>query len=188
MTECTVQVLYLASRYTALDALVRRKGNYQITFADGTIISSGDATNGWAFMYKCEISSFSDSKPLTIDMTFAVPGGWTPTAGAIGNGLVTLSSGTGSLDLTATGYAGSGKSVVAISFLNPATNANTITVAHGASAGYAGLGSTFSAVLAPGQAATFYPIPTAAVIGVTNKVFDITGTGAQTLQTSVLMQ
>jgi hypothetical protein len=112
----------------------------------------------------------------------------TPDVTGQGVGIVTLSSGSGTLDLTSlTGVNGaavslSGKKPRAILFENPDTNANAITIAKGGSNGYTGLGSAFSLTLQPGQKALVWLNTAGTAVSGSVKVFDISGTGAQVLK------
>lgn len=186
ITECSMQFAYTTTRYQALHALLRRKGLFTLTMNDGMIYSAGSSGTGWAYMTKIGQSEVNDSSLQMIDCTFSVPGGWTPTAGNIANETKALTAGTATIDLTASPYSASGKHVQAITFKATSTNANTITIAKGASNGYAGLGASFSLTLDPGQQMTVYPISTAAAVGGTNKTLDLTGTLTQSVQVSIL--
>jgi hypothetical protein len=181
VTECSLKTGYSAARYAALEALYRIAGTYVLTLNDGSIIT---ATN--SVMTKIAIDPINDSNIQTISMTFSVPAGWTTVAGAVADLTQAMTLGAATVDLTASPVSGSGKHVAAITFLAPATNANPITVSKGITSGFVGLGSTFSLILAPGQQATVYPAPSAAVIGGSNKALDLAGTGSQSLQMSVL--
>lgn len=98
-----------------------------------------------------------------------------------------LSSGTASIDLTSlTGLNGvsvslSGLKPRAILFENPAANANSITIAKGASNGYTGLGSSFSITLQPGQKAFFLLDSSGTAVSGSVKTLDLSGTGSQSL-------
>ncbi len=108
---------------------------------------------------------------------------------------VTLSTGTGSIDLTALPgitadetVNGTGLKVQYLKFTNPSTNANKITVAKGASNGYfLDNATTWSFVLAPGQTMTVNCNGASAVIGGSAKIIDVTGTGSQILNVQVVM-
>lgn len=83
-----------------------------------------------------------------------------PPITTVGHGTITLAAGVGSIDLTAfSGTNGnesaSGLKVQFIKFVAPSSNANVITIAEGASNGYALLGASFTFELLPGQWAMF---------------------------------
>ena len=123
----------------------------------------------------------------------SLSGSTTPPVSLCASFLKALSSGTGTIDLTAlvgtNGVAvdGTGLKVRAFKFINPATNANPITIAKGASNGYALAGSAFSVTLAPGQEIQAYLKDGAPAIGSGAKTLDLTGTGTQALQCQVVL-
>lgn len=101
----------------------------------------------------------------------------------------TMSSGSGTIDLTALPgltadetVVGTGLKVQLAKFRNLSANANTITVAKGASNGYNLLGSSWTFALLPGQSATFSLDEAAPDVGSGAKNIDISGTGAQILE------
>lgn len=116
----------------------------------------------------------------------------TPPVTVHGVGIVTLSSGSGSLDLRAlTGVNGvavdlNGLKPRAILFENPTSNANPITIAKGASNGYTGLGSSATITLQVGQSALLDMADNATAVSGTVKVLDITGTGSQVLKYQIV--
>lgn len=118
----------------------------------------------------------------------SLTGTTTPPVTAHGVGAVTMTAGAGTLDLRAlTGLNGAavdlnGLKPRAILFENPATNANPITIAKGASNGYTGLGSAFSITLQPGQKHLARLGAAGTAVSATVKTFDITGTGTQVLK------
>lgn len=104
-----------------------------------------------------------------------------------------LSTGTGTIDLTSlTGTNGAtvdltGLKVCLMKFRNPSTNANTITVAKGASNGF-GLttsGTTFSIPIPPGGEVTIFCDEGTPDVGGGAKTLDLTGTGSQTLECAI---
>jgi hypothetical protein len=181
VTECSLKCGYSAARYAALEALYRIAGTYVLTLNDGSILTAASSV-----MTKIAIDPINDSNIQTISMTFSVPAGWTTAAGTVTNLTQALSAGAATLDLTASPVSGTGKHVMAITFEALATNANPITIAKGASSGFAGFGATFSVVVAPGQQVTIYAAPSAAAIGSGNKALDLTGILAQSVLVSVL--
>lgn len=115
----------------------------------------------------------------------------TPTVTEGGYCTQALSSGAATIDLTSISTS-RGRSmnfnalkIRTLRLLNPATNANDITIAKGASNGYTGLGSAFSITLKPGQEHTFYDGGVGTAVSATVKTLDLTGTGAQTLKFTI---
>jgi len=104
-----------------------------------------------------------------------------------------LSGGAATIDLTAlTGtnllsIDGTGLRVQILRLKNPATNANPITIAKGASAGYDGLGAAFSHTVVPGGEATFLTNDAGSDIGAGNKTLDLAGTGSQVLDVEIVL-
>lgn len=105
-----------------------------------------------------------------------------------------LSSGTAIIDLTAlTGLTeeetidGTGLKVQLCKLVNPDTNANAITIAEGASNGYAMLGASFSLILLPGQSMTLNLDEAAPNIASGDRTIDLTGTGSQVLNVQLVM-
>lgn len=111
------------------------------------------------------------------------------------SGRITMSSGSGSINLVA--LAGdtadetvvlTGLKVQILKLRNLSTNANKITVAKGASNGY-GLNAaadTWSIVLDPGQSAMFLLNETAPDVASGARVIDVTGTAAQILEYAIV--
>jgi len=104
-----------------------------------------------------------------------------------------LTAGAATIDLTALdgfndkAVNGTGLRVQLLRVKNPATNANPITVAKGASNGYDGLGAAFSVTLQPGAEATFLTNDAGGDIAAGNKTLDLTGTGSQALDVEIIM-
>ena len=97
-----------------------------------------------------------------------------------------LSSGTATVDLSASPFSGTGKTVKAVTFRAPSTNAGPVTVAKGATNGYAGLGATFSVVVAAGEQITVAGSGVSA-IGSGNKTLDLSGTGTDALAIAAVL-
>ena len=116
----------------------------------------------------------------------------TPAADTVAYEQFALSAGAATIDLTSlVGPGGAavtlnGKKVRLIRFSNPSTNANSITVAKGAANGYTGLGSSFSVTVPPGGDVTFYDGGGGVAVDATHKTLDLTGTGSQVLNVSVV--
>lgn len=108
---------------------------------------------------------------------------------------LTMSGGTGTIDLTALPGLNvnetvdcTGLKVQLFKFLNPITNANSITVAKGASNGYGinSAGTTWSIPISPGQSVFIVSQDVAPDVGSGAKTIDVTGTGTQTLQVGIV--
>ena len=117
----------------------------------------------------------------------------TPACTARAGADVALSSGTHTIDLTAltgtNGAAvdGTGLRVQYAKFLNPATNANPITIAEGGTNGYDGFGASFSITLVPGAEVLIRTKDAGSDISSTKKTLDLTGTGVQALSYEIIM-
>jgi len=104
-----------------------------------------------------------------------------------------LSNGAATIDLTALVGAntktvdGTGLRVQVLRVRNPATNANPISIAKGASNGYDGLGANFKLTLQPGAEALVFANDAGSDIGSTNCTLDLAGTGAQVLEVEIIM-
>jgi hypothetical protein len=100
-----------------------------------------------------------------------------------------LSSGAITLDMTAMldpnlgTVSISGLTPAHVKLRNPSTNANSITIAKGASNGYTGFGASFSVTLAPGSE-ILLRVGSIVVDG-THKTLDLTGTGSQALSIQI---
>lgn len=109
---------------------------------------------------------------------------------------LTLSSGTGSIDLTALPgltadetVDGTGLKVQFFKFKTPDTNANNITITRGASNGY-GLGSggaAWTVVLPPDSDILYKFVDTNPDIASGARLLDVTGTGSQVVEVAVVM-
>lgn len=107
-----------------------------------------------------------------------------------------MTSGAATIDLTALPgktadetVSGSGLKVQLMKLRSLSTNANKITVTKGASNGY-GLdasGDTWTIPLSPGQSVLLWGDAANITIDGTHKTIDISGTGAQVLEISVVM-
>jgi hypothetical protein len=120
----------------------------------------------------------------------------TPDADDVWGGLVTLSGGAATIDLTALTGADSatknfdGKKIRAIKVRAKSTSAGAFTIAKGASNGYTGFGATFSVTL-PANASggawfMFYDAGGGTAVSGTVKTLDVSGTGAQVLEVIVV--
>lgn len=108
---------------------------------------------------------------------------------------LTMSGGTGTIDLTALPGLNvnetvdcTGLKVQLLKLKVPITNANAVTVAKGGSNGY-GLstaGTTWSVPLSPGQSMLFYLADLSPDVGSGAKNLDVTGTGTQTLEVGIV--
>ena len=104
-----------------------------------------------------------------------------------------LSGGAGSIDLTAltgvNGVAvdGTAKRVQFAKFSAPSANSAAITVAIGGTNGCDNFGPSFSVKLAPGAEALFMLNSAGTVIGGTNKILSLTGTGTDVVSFEIVM-
>lgn len=104
-----------------------------------------------------------------------------------------LAAGVATIDLTAlvgtNGIAvdGTGLRVQALRVLNPATNANPITIGKGAANGYDGFGAAFSLALPPGAEALILTNDAGGDIAGGNKNLDLAGTLIQALDVLILL-
>lgn len=118
--------------------------------------------------------------------------GTTPSVTAFAGFNKALSAGTASIDLTAlTGTNGAtvnlnGLRVVAIKFKAKGNNTGALTIAKGATNGYTGLGASFSITLPIGGETVFYGVAGAAAVSGTLKVFDLTGTGTDSVDVEII--
>lgn len=108
---------------------------------------------------------------------------------------VTLSSGTGSIDLTALPGLTvnetidcTGLKLQAMKLRNLSTNANPITIAKGASNGYGlnAAGTTWSLPISPGQSVLFEGKDSSPDVASGARVMDVTGTGSQILEVEIV--
>ncbi len=128
----------------------------------------------------------------SMNTTAALNSGTTPPATKSSFGTLTLSSGTGTIDLTSLPDDNGTPAVVTLTGLriatmklrNKSTNANAITVAKGASSGFTGFGSAFSIVLQVGEEVSLLCQNLAAAVSAGVKTLDVTGTGSQVLEFS----
>lgn len=101
-----------------------------------------------------------------------------------------LSSGTATIDLTALdGITGTvdctGLKVQVFKIKNPVGNA-ALTVSEGASNGYELMGNAFTAILLAGQHLTFYGNDATPDVGASAKNIDLSGTGSETCEITVV--
>lgn len=119
-------------------------------------------------------------------------GATTPPVTATVNFQQALSTGAATIDLTAVpGANGVSQSLTGlkprfIKLQNPATNANNITVAKGASNGYTPSGSAFSVTIVPGGELLMDLGANGLAIGSGAKTLDLTGTGSQALNVQIV--
>lgn len=105
-----------------------------------------------------------------------------------------LSGGSATIDCTSlTGTNGAtvdltGLKIQVMKFKNPSTNANTISVTKGASngLGVTTSGTSFTVPIAPGAEWTYYGNESTPDVGSGAKTFDLSGTGSQTLEVTLL--
>ena len=101
--------------------------------------------------------------------------------------LQALTNGAATVDLTAlngtNGHAvnATGLKLQALKVRNPGTNANPISIGHGAANGYEFLGADWKVTLQPGQEVLLYGADAAPDVGSGAKTLDLAGTGTQAL-------
>lgn len=109
---------------------------------------------------------------------------------------LTLTAGSGSIDLTALPgldanqtIDGTGLKVQLLLLLNPSSNANSITVASGASNGYGldAAGTAWTETLSPGQWRMVGGNNVSPDVAAGDRILDVTGTGSQVLNVSVVL-
>jgi cytoskeletal protein RodZ len=109
---------------------------------------------------------------------------------------LTMSGGTGSIDLTALPglnvnetIDGTGLKVQLLKFKVPTSNANKVTVAKGGSNGYglASDGTTWTWTGSPGQSQMFYLADLSPDVASGARIIDVTGTGTQTLEVAIVL-
>lgn len=128
-----------------------------------------------------------------VNQSVTLDGDSTPAITKQATFLVTMTAGAATIDLRALVGAfgstvdGNGLKVQAVKFRNPASNANAITVAEGASNGYELLGNGFTFTLPVGGSAQFYLPEGTPDVSASTKEIDISGTDAQVLQVTLVM-
>lgn len=160
----TVSVLY-ESRLTVTETFTGE----QISPGDNTVTING--------LNETATYNASSAVPVTKQASFRL----------------TLSAGTGSINLAALPgltteetVVGTGLKVQFVKLRNLASNANSITVAEGASNGYAMLGA-FTITLAPGQSVLIDLNEAAPDVATGDRILDVTGTGSQILECLFVM-
>lgn len=122
----------------------------------------------------------SSTVPATVQATFPL----------------TMSGGTGSINLAALPgldssqtIDGTGLKAQLLLLLNPSSNANSITVAKGASNGYGWntAGTSWTVSLSPGQWAMFGGNDVGPDVASGARLLDVTGTGSQVLDVSIVL-
>lgn len=104
---------------------------------------------------------------------------------------IALSGGAISVDLTALPGTNAGVvdmtglKVQWVMFQNPVSNANSITIADGASNGYGGWGASLLIVLQPGQSVMLQGTDLEPDVSASVKIWDLTGTASQPLNVEV---
>jgi hypothetical protein len=118
----------------------------------------------------------------------------TPPVSKHSEGQKALSSGAGTLDLTALPgktadetVVGTGLKVQFAMFRNPITNANPITVTFGASSPYLLGGSGFKVILQPGEKWAYEGTSTSPAVASGAKNIDLAGTGSQALDYEIVL-
>ncbi len=147
-----------------------------------------ETLTGYAVTTSDKTVTFQESNVRSLNATS------TPAASKYAYFQKALSSGAGTIDLTALPglrsgdtVTGNGLKVRSVYLGNPSDNANDITIAVGVSSGYNLSGASFSLTLSPGQDVNIYLGDGAPVIGSGAKTLDLTGTGAQVLNVAIVM-
>jgi len=180
-----MKVTYSAAEHLAALACqaARIKGIMVCTYGDGS-----SETYSGAAITEVAAGPNTASGLRTADVTVTTPVPPVFSAGtaiSVVNTTAILSVGAVTIDLTASPYSGNGKAPINAYFLNPLTNADSITITFGASDGYTGFGATFETTLVPGQSCS---LNSAVEIGSGAKNLDITGTGSQVLVVQMQLQ
>ncbi len=117
----------------------------------------------------------------------------TPPATKVAAGVVNVTSGAGSIDLTSLPLGAQGAAVdftgLRVQFLKlkaPATNANPITISKAVSNGYDGFGAAFSLTLYPGGEQLIRTNDAGNDVGGANKALTLAGTAAQGIDIEVV--
>jgi hypothetical protein len=188
VAEYGMKWTYGAAAYAAALACqsAKIKGTLVCTYGDG----STDTYVGAALtMLDAGQNSATNLRDGNLNFTCPVgPSAYTFSAGTaitVVQTTATLSGGSLTLDLTASPYSGGVKVPIRAFFLNPASNANNITIAKGATNGYTGFGSTFAITLAPGESCQLNALT---ALSGSVKTLDLTGTGSQVLVVQVQFQ
>jgi hypothetical protein len=186
--EYKMKVTYQAAEHLAALACFALKtlGTLVCTYGDG---SSESYTN--ASLTDVQAGANTATSLRTAELTFTVPVGLSNYTFSAGTSVTTvqttvaLTAGAATIDLTAAPFSGGTKTPKTLFLLNPMSNANSITIAKGATNGYAGFGSAFSTTLVPGQS---IQLDGSSALSSANKTLDLTGTGAQSLVVQAQLQ
>ena len=186
--EYGMKWVYNAGAYAAAIACMngRTKGTLACIYGDGSAES-------WSNALLTMVDQGQNTATATREgnLTFTCPTGasysFTPGSGLspVQESIVLGAGGTATLDMTAAPFSGGTKVPFRIFVLNPATNANSITIAKGASSGYTGLGTTFTQTLLPGESASYFPTT---ALSPTVKDLDLSGTAGQALVVQIQFQ
>jgi hypothetical protein len=120
------------------------------------------------------------------DVTANLTASSTPDVTKAGYGTKAMTAGAATLDLTVLTLQDAAVTITALDprailFTAASGNAGAITIVKGASNGYDGLGAAFSLTLEAGQSAMFYLGATGNAVSGTNKTFDLSGTGTDSI-------
>lgn len=131
-----------------------------------------------------------------LDTTASLTSSTTPPVTKFSAGQIVMGGGTGSVDLSLLAgrsadetVVGTGLKVQAFKLRNLSTNANSITIAEGASNGHPVLGAAFKMILQPGQSVTFTNegVDSGTDVAGADKIWDVTGTGSQVLEYMIIL-
>lgn len=177
--DIKVKATYSKAVHAAFAALQGQSGTLVLTVKDAATYTYPNA-----ILKTVAQSEMNDSSVMDDELTFSVPGMLNPYAAnstaVTVNFSQALATGAATIDMTnfpGGGVDGTGKKPT-LTFTNPLTNANSITVAVGATNGYTGYGADFSITLTPGESVQ---LSGSSNIGSGSKTLDLSGTGAQAL-------
>ena len=158
----------------------------------GTLVSTyGDgSTETYSNSLITDVQSGSNTAAglRTADITITVP---VPPVFSAGTTItvvetnVALSTGTATIDFTASPFSGGTKTPIRLFLMNPANNANSMTIKFGDTNPYTGFGAAFNTTLQPGQS---IQLSGTDALSATCKTLDLTGTGSQALNVQVQLQ
>jgi hypothetical protein len=176
--DITARLTYELSHHLAMEAIRGINGcTITLSLDDGlTLVARGG-------IKKLAVAQIEDSKHVTDDIALAVDANWVlsdtgDTVTRVGPFLVTMTSGTATIDLTnADGVNLTGKKITKLSVSAKSTNANAITVETGDTNGYEPI-SGYSQVLLASEVSVIDPL-NAPTVGGSAYTLDVSGTQAQ---------
>ena len=183
--EYKVKVTYSANEHAAALTCqaAKIKGTMACTYGDGSTESYSGAG-----LTSVLAGPNTATGLRTAELTFTCPVPPTFSAGTaitVVQTTATMTAGAVTIDMTASPYSGGVKVPIRAFFMNPASNANAITIVKGGTNGYTGFGSTFSVTLQPGQSVS---LNASTALSGSVKTLDVTGTGSQVLVVQIQLQ